>query len=213
MADMRDLAQQMATGEVQLLLICGSNPVFTAPADLNFSQALEEVPLRVHLGIYQDETAVQCHWHIPQTHFLEAWSDARAFDGTASVVQPLIAPLYHGHSAHELISALMDAAPRPGYEIVRVYWRDNMPGARDETAFEAAWENALREGIIANTAFEPRVTLRCVEIGRPSRQRALHGIPIKRVHWKSCFDPTLQFTTADSQITAGCKNCPNPSRS
>ncbi len=84
----------MNAGQVDILVIVGGNPVYTAPADLNFTEAMAKVPLRIHLSPHDDETSELCHWHIPEAHFLESWSDARAFDGTVSIVQPLIAPLY-----------------------------------------------------------------------------------------------------------------------
>src|SRR5262249_2075721 len=100
---LRDLAEDIDNG-IDVLLILGGNPAFTAPADHNFVERMQKVPLRVHVGLYDDETARQCHWHIPQTHFLETWGDARGHDGTASIMQPLIAPLYAGRSALEVIS-------------------------------------------------------------------------------------------------------------
>ena len=74
--------------------------MFTAPADLDFAAALGKVATRVHLGLYHDETAELCHWHVPEAHYLESWGDARAFDGTVSLMQPLIAPLYDGQHGH-----------------------------------------------------------------------------------------------------------------
>ena len=97
----------MDSGQVEMLLILGGNPVFTVPADFGFTECLPKVPLRVHLSLYQDETARQCHWHLPEAHYLETWSDTRSFEGSVSIVQPLIEPLYAGHSAHELIAALI----------------------------------------------------------------------------------------------------------
>ena len=88
----------MNAGSVSVLLVLGGNPVFTAPADLNFKAALEKVATRFHLGLYYDETAEQCHWHAPEAHYLESWGDVRAFDGTVSLIQPLIAPLYDGRT-------------------------------------------------------------------------------------------------------------------
>jgi molybdopterin-containing oxidoreductase family iron-sulfur binding subunit len=143
----------MESGEVAALFVLGANPVFTAPADLEFEKHYRNVPLRVHLGLYADETAAQSHWHIPEAHFLESWSDTRTFDGTASIVQPLIAPLYGGRSIHELLSAVLETAQRPGYEIVRSYWRDHWPTKSGTVEFEGAWEQALRDGVIASTAF------------------------------------------------------------
>ncbi|HEY6050854.1 MAG TPA: TAT-variant-translocated molybdopterin oxidoreductase, partial [Thermoanaerobaculia bacterium] len=104
LGDLAALAGDMDAGRVRTLVILGGNPVFDAPADLRFGERLAKVPLRVHLSPYFDETSVACHWHIPQAHFLESWSDARAIDGTASIVQPLIAPLYGGRSAHEVLA-------------------------------------------------------------------------------------------------------------
>jgi molybdopterin-containing oxidoreductase family iron-sulfur binding subunit len=102
-ASLRDLAAAMDAGQVQVLVVLGGNPVYDAPADLEFARRMEKVPLRIHHGLYEDETAERCHWHVPAAHPLEAWSDARAFDGTVTIVQPLIAPLYAGcKSAHEV---------------------------------------------------------------------------------------------------------------
>ena len=111
----------MYAGTVEFLLILGGNPVYTAPADLNFAAAMERVPTRAHLSLYEDETSALCQWHIPEAHFLEAWSDVRADDGTATIIQPLIAPLYGGKSAHEVVSAI-DGRERSGYDLVREYW-------------------------------------------------------------------------------------------
>src|SRR5205085_6712124 len=98
-------------------------PVFTTPADLKLDLArMKKVPLTVHLGLYDDETSELCQWHIPETHFLEAWGDTRAYNGTVSIIQPLIAPLYNGKSAHELLAAFTDQPDRRGYDIVRQYW-------------------------------------------------------------------------------------------
>ena len=106
MASLRDLVKDMESGSVRILIMLSGNPVFTAPVDLGFAEQLAKVPLRVHSGLYEDETSAYCHWHIPETHYLESWSDIRAYDGTATILQPLIAPLYSGKSAHEILSAV-----------------------------------------------------------------------------------------------------------
>jgi molybdopterin-containing oxidoreductase family iron-sulfur binding subunit len=121
-AALQELVGEMNAGTVTLLLIIGGNPVYNAPADLKFATALEKVAQRVHLGLHHDETGARCHWHIPQTHFLEEWSDVRADDGTVSIVQPLIAPLYGGKSAHEVLSAFGDGGVKTGYDLVRDVW-------------------------------------------------------------------------------------------
>jgi molybdopterin-containing oxidoreductase family iron-sulfur binding subunit len=167
-ASLRELTTEMTGGKVDVLLILGSNPVYTAPADFGFAQAMEKVPLRIHLGLHTDETSALCHWHIPQAHFLEAWSDARAHDGTASIVQPLIAPLYGGKSAHEVLATMTDRPEQTGHDIVNAYWAtrfgDSRPAAARTTpnpAFTAAWRRWLHDGVIPNTACaERRVSLR-----------------------------------------------------
>jgi MoCo/4Fe-4S cofactor protein with predicted Tat translocation signal len=123
MDSLRALVGDMDAGRVEMLFIVGGNPVYNAPADFQFAERLKKVKLRIHLSLYDDETSALCHWHIPQTHYLEAWSDARAYDGTVSIVQPLIAPLFRGKSAHELLATLSDRPDRSSYEIVREYWQ------------------------------------------------------------------------------------------
>ena len=125
LASLRNLVADMNAGTVDLLIIVERQPVFTAPADLAFADAMSKVQLRVHLSLYDDETSALCHWQIPESHFLESWSDARGYDGTASIIQPLIAPLYDGKSAHELIAAMSD---RPGALGIRPRPRVLEPG-------------------------------------------------------------------------------------
>jgi MoCo/4Fe-4S cofactor protein with predicted Tat translocation signal len=125
-AALRELVGEMNAGTVGLVLILSANPVYTAPADLRFAEALGKVPLRAHLGLYHDETAALCHWHIPEAHFLESWSDVRADNGTVTIVQPLIAPLYNGRSAHEVVSALGEGAVRSAYDLVRSFWSGDL---------------------------------------------------------------------------------------
>ena len=122
-AALRELVTDIEAGRVQMLLIVGeSNPVMSAPADFKFAEAMGKVALRVHSGLFFDETATLSHWHVPAAHYLEAWSDARSFDGTVSIVQPLIQPLYGGKCAHEVIATLSDRPERNGYDVVREYW-------------------------------------------------------------------------------------------
>jgi molybdopterin-containing oxidoreductase family iron-sulfur binding subunit len=153
---LRALTEDMDQGRVEVLLVLGGNPVFTAPADFHFSERMQKVPLRIHLGLYQDETARQCHWHLPEAHYLEAWGDTRAFDGTASIVQPLIEPLYRGRSAPELLAVLADRIQTPGYEIVKAYWRKHWQGQAGSGDFEDFWQTAVHDGIVAGTRFPTR---------------------------------------------------------
>jgi molybdopterin-containing oxidoreductase family iron-sulfur binding subunit len=148
---LRALVADMRSGAVKTVLVLGGNPVFNAPADLGFRDAFRKVARRVHLSLESDETSVECQWHVAEAHFLESWSDARAFDGTASIVQPLIAPLYGGRSAHEVLAALSDQPERSAYETVRQTWSARMP-----RNFEQAWRRALHDGVVAGTALPLR---------------------------------------------------------
>ncbi len=155
----KDLVADMRAGKVDMLFILGGNPAYDAPADLGFADALKNtsIPMRVHLGLYQDETAELCQWHVNEAHYLESWGDARAYDGTVSIVQPLIAPLYGGKSAYELTALLAGQAEATGHEIVQGYWQKQHPGAD----FEAFWRKSLHDGWIEGTAFTPKaVTLK-----------------------------------------------------
>jgi molybdopterin-containing oxidoreductase family iron-sulfur binding subunit len=149
---LKDLAADMKAGKVQLLVVAGVNPLFDSPADLNFAKVFDQVPLRVHLGLYQDETAEHCHWHINEAHYLEAWGDTRAFDGTVSLVQPLIAPLYDGKSLHELVAVLSGDPQASSYNIVQAYWRKQHAGAD----FDMFWPRSLNDGWVQGTAYSPK---------------------------------------------------------
>jgi molybdopterin-containing oxidoreductase family iron-sulfur binding subunit len=151
LASLRELTADMEAGRVSLLIVAGANPVYSAPVDLGFIAAMEKVALRVHLGLYADETAERCHWHVPQAHTFESWGDATAADGTVTILQPLIAPLYAGKTVHELLAALTNQPERTAYEIVRDYWRTQGGWGGD---FETAWRQALHDGVV-RTASAP----------------------------------------------------------
>jgi len=156
-ASLRDLVAAMNAGQVEWLIILGGNPVYDAPADLRFGEALKKVPVRMHQSLYQDETSELCQWHVSEAHYLEAWSDTRALDGTAGIIQPLIAPLYNGKSAHELLAAFSAQPERSGHDIVREYWKTQRP-VED---LERFWRKSLNDGFIAGTALPPiRVSLK-----------------------------------------------------
>jgi MoCo/4Fe-4S cofactor protein with predicted Tat translocation signal len=148
---LKDLVADMRAAKVDVLVIMGGNPAYDAPADVGFADALKSpsVPFRVHLGLYQNETAELCQWHVNEAHYLEAWGDSRAYDGTVSIVQPLIAPLYNGKSAYELVSMLSGQADTSGHEIVQAYWKKQHTGADLDTF----WRKALHDGWVEGTAF------------------------------------------------------------
>jgi molybdopterin-containing oxidoreductase family iron-sulfur binding subunit len=155
------LVADIEAGGVDLLVILGGNPAYTTPADVGLVAALRanKVALRVHHGLFDDETAELCHWHVPETHSLESWSDARAFDGTLAVQQPLIAPLYDGKSVHEVVQTLLGDSTTTSYDIVRTAWKARrVPGRGEATSladaeFEKAWRRAVHDGVVPGSAF------------------------------------------------------------
>ncbi len=144
-AGLPGLVAAMRAGKVDTLLALEVNPVYAAPADLDFATALKHVPHLLHLGLYLDETGEVAEWHLPQAHALEAWSDARAFDGTASIAQPLIAPLYDGKSVHEVLAAFTGDDLFEGHALVRRQWRAALPD-------DKSWNDALQAGVVPNSA-------------------------------------------------------------
>jgi Fe-S-cluster-containing dehydrogenase component len=142
------LVTDMRAGRVDTLLIMGANPVYDAPADLDFAGALQRVPAAIHFGLLVDETAERCAWHVPAAHELEAWGDARAFDGTLAIQQPLIAPLYGGKSSIELLGLLTGQLGFTSHDVVRATWRQRFGNA----GFEDRWRAALRSGVVADSA-------------------------------------------------------------
>jgi MoCo/4Fe-4S cofactor protein with predicted Tat translocation signal len=144
------LVEDMRAGKVDVLVILGGNPAYDTPAELEFASALKSnaAPLKVFLGSHRNETAELCQWHLPEAHYLESWSDARAYDGTVTILQPLIEPLYNGISAHEVI-AVLAGQPASGRDIVQAYWQKQHTGAD----FDAFWRKSLHDGWIAGTTY------------------------------------------------------------
>jgi MoCo/4Fe-4S cofactor protein with predicted Tat translocation signal len=162
---LRELVDEMAAGAVEVLIILEANPVYNTPADLNFSEQLLKVNYRVRQGLYEDETSAYCQWHVASKHYLEMWSDARAYDGTVSIIQPLILPLYDDRSHHELLAAMVGRASITGYDLVREYWLAES-SAPD---FERFLQESLRDGVVRNTALPAKtVSLNLANLPAPS---------------------------------------------
>jgi MoCo/4Fe-4S cofactor protein with predicted Tat translocation signal len=147
------LVEDIRGGKVELLVILGGNPAYDAPAELEFASLLKSnaVSLKVFLGTHRNETAELCQWHVPEAHYLESWSDARAYDGTVSIIQPLIEPLYGGNSAHEIIATLAGQSGA-SHDLVQQYWQKQHADAE----FDAFWRKSLHDGWIADTASKPK---------------------------------------------------------
>jgi molybdopterin-containing oxidoreductase family iron-sulfur binding subunit len=167
-----DLTHALQSGAVEQLVVIGTNPGYDAPADLEFATHSARAGFRLHVGRYADETAALSTWHIPQTHELEAWSDLRSIDGTASIVQPLIRPLYRTRTDHEVLALFMGHGDALPYDLVRETWKP-----RADADFEAWWTRALHDGVIAGSA-----------VVAPSTDPALPNVP-------------AATTTSDTSVT------------
>ncbi len=171
-ASLEDLVKDLDAGAVDLLLVLGGNPVFNAPVELGLGSQFQKARLRVRLGLYDDETSAVCDWHLPETHYLETWGDARAFDGTVSIQQPLIAPLYDGRSALQVLQMLTVAPDQSPYQIVKGYWATQHTGAD----FEQWWRLAVHDGFIRGSALPPKtLAIRGAAITQPAAPEHLRG--------------------------------------
>ena len=198
--DIVTLTNDIRGGKVDWLVILNANPVYTAPVDLEFEQALGTVKTTVHLGSHFNETALIAEWHINGTHFLENWSDTRAYDGTATVIQPMIDPLYGGKSAHDVVQSMLDEPDTSAYEMVRKTWLATQAGDA-----EHAWRKILHDGMVEGTAFQPKPSL-----PRPGRRRSVPPL-LAMERLKSSFVPIQTSMTAAMPMSAGCRKSPSRS--
>jgi MoCo/4Fe-4S cofactor protein with predicted Tat translocation signal len=145
------LVAAMKAGTIKTLVVLGGNPVFDAPADLDFASAMAKVPTAIALGHNVDETSAKAMWHIPRAHYLESWGDARAVGGTASVVQPLILPLFDGRSPVEVLGLMVGGKDRPGYDVVRETWKPILGTIESQPELDTKWNRVLHDGFLAGS--------------------------------------------------------------
>ncbi len=184
LTSIKGLVDDANAGKVNTLVILGGNPAYNAPADLKFREALSKVQNRIHLGQYQDETAAECNWHVNEAHYLECWGDGRAYDGTASIQQPLIAPLHNGKSTLELLAVVSAYPQTNGYDIVKTLWLKSLGG-------EKAWNKSVHDGLIANTTFaevKPAANAGVIGSALDGAQVAGTGLEINFVQDASMYD-------------------------
>jgi Fe-S-cluster-containing dehydrogenase component/anaerobic selenocysteine-containing dehydrogenase len=174
-ASLEQLVRNMQAGNVRMLLVLGGNPVYNAPANIPFADALSKVPLCIQAGLYPNETARRMHWHIPETHFLETWSDARAYDGTVTILQPLILPLYLSHSHLEILDLFLQPTNWTSQRIVRTYWQNSVK-APD---FEQWWRTSVGRGLVEGSALPPITPgIRAIDTAPLLRQPAPSGLDL-----------------------------------
>jgi molybdopterin-containing oxidoreductase family iron-sulfur binding subunit len=183
-ASLARLVQEIKQKQVDYLFIIGGNPVYDAPADLDFAGALAGVKASVHLSLYQDETSKKTTWHVPRAHFLEAWNDVRTIDGTHTLAQPLIQPMFGGVSPIELVQLLIGAEP-DAFAAVKATF--------DELRPSVTWRQAVHDGFVAS----PAATVSGLTVGQlqpvtlTDTQRA--GMRLAQGQLEVTFAPSMQL--------------------
>jgi molybdopterin-containing oxidoreductase family iron-sulfur binding subunit len=192
----------MNKGAVSTLLILGGNPAFTAPSDLRFADAIGKVKTSIHLGADADETAKAATWHIPQAHALESWGDATALDGTVSIQQPLIEPIYGGKSALELLHLVAGNPAAKGHDLVKAYWLSVLTGDK-----ESAWRTALHDGVVAGSAapeIKPAVDANRVRAAAQAEPKP------SGAGWEVSFYPSATCYDGRFANNGWMQECPDP---
>ena len=182
---LKALVDDMRAGKVDMLLILGGNPAYDAPAELEFAAALKSsaAGFKIYLGSHRNETAELCQWHVPEAHYLESWGDARAYDGTVSIIQPLIEPLYGGKTAHEVVAILAGQSGTTGHDLVQQYWQKQHAGVD----FDIFWRKSLHDGWVAGTTY-PAKTIALKAISFPPRVGTSTGIELNFRRDPSIYD-------------------------
>ncbi len=215
-----ELLAAIDEGGVDTLIMLDVNPVYGAAADQDVAAALGKVRLKVHQGLYRDETAELCDWHIPQAHDLECWSDARAFDGTVTVGQPLIEPLYAGKSPLAVVAALLGKPFVADDELMREHWRQaalEAPAAEESEAsttpaadgedFERFWRRIVHDGMIAGSASpvqEPELDTVAVAVAAGAQaRRQVAGLELS-------FKPDPNLFDGRYANNSWLQECPRP---
>jgi molybdopterin-containing oxidoreductase family iron-sulfur binding subunit len=160
-----DLAAEIENGAVDTLIVLDCNPVYAGPGSLKLGEQFARVPNRIHAGLHPDETAQLCQWHLPLSHALESWSDGRAVDGSTSIIQPVLAPLYASRSIHQLVDLLLGTNDSPAGASVRATWR-----ATFGSEFETRWTRALHDGFIAGS--EAKLVTVSASLPRPAPENS-----------------------------------------
>jgi molybdopterin-containing oxidoreductase family iron-sulfur binding subunit len=152
-AGLQPLVDEIRAGQVDTLVITAYNPSYSTPGDLELARWIAKVPNAIYRGLFQDETARSASWFVPATHELEAWGDARALDGTISLQQPLIAPLWNGVTTLEVLASLLGTGVRGPYRLLREHWQLQAKAAPG--GFERWWERSVQLGVLEGSAFSP----------------------------------------------------------
>jgi molybdopterin-containing oxidoreductase family iron-sulfur binding subunit len=195
---LKGFAADLDNGRVETLILLGVNPAYDTAASLNIAANLARVAFSAHLGLHEDETGALCQWHLPLSHPLECWSDLRSVDGTVSIAQPLIRPLYDSRSAHEAVALLAGDVSPSGYELVRKTWAERTNDAN----FEDWWRRTLHDGVIANSTAQS-VSVNAPALPDLAPAPAAQGLTL-------LFRPDASLWDGSYANNAWLQECPQP---
>jgi molybdopterin-containing oxidoreductase family iron-sulfur binding subunit len=186
-ADIKALAKDMSDGKVETLVILGGNPVYDAPADLKFGDALTKVKEVFHLSSHVDETSQKATWHAPRTHELETWGDVKALDGTLSIQQPLIQPLHGARSDIEILATLLGEPETTPHALVQTTFKTGLTGM---ASIEKEWQKALQKGLVAGAVPRPwgAMSSRTAEVAAAMGQAKKPGV-VSATNLEVTFSP------------------------
>ncbi len=148
--ELSKVVQALKNKKVKTLVMLEVNPVYDAPLDYGFEEVIKNAAQTIHFGMHADETAVLCEWHIPAAHFLESWGDACSVEGTPSVVQPLIEPLFDGVPTVQMAAVLSGEVKKSAYELVRNTWQKKLVAG----SFEREWRKVLTAGLYKKESYK-----------------------------------------------------------
>lgn len=198
-----ELANLMKAGKVSTLVLAGVNPAYDAPADFDFRELLKVVPETIHLGLHLNETARLCKWHLPMSHDLESWGDARSYDGTVGLIQPLIFPLYQSRSAAEFLSSWTNTADAAEMHTrLWNFWGTQIPAQVDVKH----WRKSVHDGFIAGSAYadiHPGVRSNAVS-------RAIAALPPASDGIEIVFTPDARVFDGRFANNGWLQECPHP---
>jgi len=196
---LRELVAQARTGHIETLLVMGANPAYDSAGDLGFAEVIGKIPFTAHFSCYRDETGERSTWHLPLTHVLESWSDIRSFDGTASIIQPLIRPLYDTRDCHQVLALLQGQANRSALEVVQDQWRATRANNGN---WDDWWRQTLHDGVVANSA--------SAKISAPSPKRPEIAPATAASKFTLALSPDPSVYDGSMANNAWLQECPKP---
>jgi Fe-S-cluster-containing dehydrogenase component len=149
-SELQSLFKEAAQGKFALGIFWGANPAYAFPDASAWKNAVAKIPETFRIGLYEDETALDCAWRLPENHWLESWGDFETFANFVSLRQPVIGALHDSRQAEEFLMACLRKmkiqTPRSYVEYIKSRWRSDAYPVGSPVSFETFWNAALHDG-------------------------------------------------------------------